>query len=87
MTTISPKSITIDGNVRCKEISPKKDYEESLDQLTTVGFVLTKDQAIHLARVLLAASQDWDTIYVTGFRLTRRQRDGTFEITVTTKNR
>jgi hypothetical protein len=47
-----------------------------------VGFTLTKEQAIHLARVLLAATQEWDTIDVTGFRLQKRS-DGTFPITIT----
>jgi hypothetical protein len=38
----------------------------------TVGRKLSKDQAIHLARILLAVSQEWDEIDITAYRLKRR---------------
>jgi hypothetical protein len=41
-----------------------------------------KDQAIHLARVLLAVSQEWEEVDITAYRLKRRA-DGTYQITVT----
>ena len=43
----------------------------------------TGDQAIHLARLLLAAAQDWKAIDVTAYRLEKRQSDNTYHITVT----
>ncbi|MGA8030614.1 MAG: hypothetical protein WB992_26010 [Bryobacteraceae bacterium] len=82
MARKSVKSLTIDQNVRCHRIYPVKGSERSIEELVTIGFALTKEQAIHLARVLLAATQEWDTINVTGFRLQERS-DGTFPITVT----
>jgi len=51
-------------------------------ELKTVGIKLSKDQAIHLARILLAVSQEWEEIDITAFRLKRRL-DGTYQINVT----
>lgn len=53
-------------------------------ELQTVAFRMSRDQAVHLARVLLAVTQDWDQIEITGYRLDRRRSDGTYGITVTT---
>ncbi len=44
---------------------------------------MTRDQAVLLARVLLAVSQEWDEIDVTAYRFERRKSDGTYHITVT----
>ena len=54
-----------------------------MKDLKTVGIKLSKDQAIHLARVLLAVTQDWDIIDITAYRFERRKSDGTYHITVT----
>jgi hypothetical protein len=54
-----------------------------MDKLETVGIKLDRDQAIHLARVLLAVSQDWPEIDITGYRLRPRKRDHSYGITVT----
>lgn len=54
-----------------------------VEDLETVGFKLTQSQAIDLARVLLAVTQDWQEIDITGFRLEKRKSDGTSRITVT----
>jgi len=54
-----------------------------LKNLKTIGIKLSKDQAIHLARVLLAVTQDWDIIDITAYRFERRKSDGTYHITVT----
>jgi hypothetical protein len=78
----SVKSLTIDQNVRCQRIYPVEGTLKATEDLKTVGFALTKEDAIHLARVLLAATQEWDDILVTGFRMQERA-DGTFPITVT----
>jgi len=79
-------NIEIDGNVRCKRIYPVEDSKKTIDELQTIGISLTKEQAIHLATVLLAVSQKWDYIDITGFRLRKRKSDDTYQLTVTTKS-
>lgn len=80
-------SIKIDPNVRCLRIYPVEDSlntTKSIADLKTVGIKLSREQAIHFARVLLAAAQDWDEIDVTAWRVFRRHSDGTYSLTVTT---
>jgi len=83
MTRRSSRSISIDPNVRCLRIYPIEDTDKNISELKTVGIKLSREQGIHLARVLLAASQEWDEIDVTAYRLKRRKSDGTYQITVT----
>ena len=78
----SVKSLMINQNVRCQRIIPGEGSSKIISDLHTIGFMLTKEQAIHLARVLLAATQEWDNIDVTVFRFQKRS-DGTFPVTVT----
>jgi hypothetical protein len=56
---VSASSLKIDTNVRCQRIFPVEDSPatKKIADLKTVGIKLSKEQAIHLARVLLAASQ------------------------------
>lgn len=82
MSRKSVKSLTINQNVRCQRIIPVEGSAKQTSELHTVAFTLTKEEAIHLARVLLAATQEWDVVDITGFRLQKRA-DGTFPITVT----
>jgi hypothetical protein len=80
-------SIKIDPNVRCLRIYPVEDSRrtsKSIADLKTVGLKLSRDQAIHLARVLLAAAQEWEEIDITAWRVYKRQSDGTYNVTVTT---
>jgi len=79
----SSKSIQVDGNVRCLRIYPTEGTNKNVSELQTIGIKLNREQAIHLARVLLAASQNWDEIDITGFRFRERKSDGTFSLTVT----
>jgi len=79
----SPSSIAIDPNVRCSRIYPIEDTVKDVKDLKTIGIKLNKDQAIHLARVLLAVSQEWDEIDITAYRFEKRKKDGTYHITVT----
>lgn len=79
----SAKGITINPNLRCLRIYPVADTVKSVSDLKTIGFKLSRVQAIDLARVLLAATQEWDQIDVTGFRLDQRKSDRTFQLTVT----
>jgi len=79
-----PTGIEIDGNIRCQRISPVENTRtKTIQDLKTVGITLSRDQAIHLARVLLAASQEWDEIAITAWRLKKRKSDGTYTVTVT----
>lgn len=82
----SAKSITINPNLRCQRIYPVVGTKRTVQDLVTVGFKLTRQQAIDLARVLLAATQDWEDIDITGFRRDMRS-DGTFQMTVTSADR
>ncbi len=92
MATASKKrrtatSIKIDPNVRCLRIYPVEDKHSGakpIAELKTVGVKLSREQAIHLARVLLAAAQDWDEIDITAWRIYKRESDGTYNLTVTT---
>ncbi|HZP32167.1 MAG TPA: hypothetical protein VFB23_02300 [Candidatus Acidoferrales bacterium] len=79
----SATSVTISPKLRCQRIYPVQGTKKTVGELKTVGFKLTRDQAINLARVLLAVSQNWKAIDVTAFR-SKEFTDGTFPITVTT---
>jgi len=82
-TRQSPRAISIDSNVRCERIYPTEDTKRTIADLQTVGIRLNKEQAVHLARVLLAVTQEWDEIDITGYRFRRRHDDGTYLLTVT----
>ena len=71
----SAGSISIDTNVRCLRIYPTEDTKRTVSDLQTVGIRLAKEQAIHLARVLLAVTQEWDEVAVTSELLFQRQCD------------
>jgi hypothetical protein len=81
----SPRAISIDSNVRCERVYPTEDSTRTLGELKTVGIKLTRDQAIHLARVLLAVTQEWDEVDITAYRLSKRHDDGTYKITITSR--
>ncbi|MGB4069061.1 MAG: hypothetical protein WBK08_13605, partial [Nitrospira sp.] len=59
------------------------DSRKSAPELKTIGIKMTREQALHLARVLLAVTQEWDEIDVTAYRFDKRKSDGTYHITVT----
>jgi hypothetical protein len=79
----SPTAISIDPNVRCLRVYPVEDSRKSAPELKTIGIKMTREQALHLARVLLAVTQEWDEIDVTAYRFDKRKSDGTYHITVT----
>lgn len=83
MARKSPKSISINPNVRCLRVYPIEETERNVKDLKTIGIRLNKEQALHLARVLLAVTQEWDELDLTAYRLKRRKSDGTYQITVT----
>jgi len=57
------------GNVKCKRIYPTLNSAKQISELKTIAVQLTQDQAIDLAKKLLAATQQSKLIDVTGFRL------------------
>jgi len=83
MARKSPTNISIDPNVRCLRIYPIEDTSKNIRDLKTIGIKLNREQALHLARVLLAVTQEWDEIDITAYRFKKRQSDGTYHITVT----
>lgn len=83
MARRSAARVSVNPNVRALRIYPVEGTSKDLTKLETVAFQLSKDEAVHLALVLLAMSQDHNKIDVTGYRLRRRKSDGTFGITVT----
>lgn len=82
----SARSITIKPTIRCLQVYPTKGTTRHLSKLKTVGIRLAREQAIHLARVLLAVSQEWEDIEITGFRL-KKGRDGMYPLTVTSSRK
>jgi hypothetical protein len=64
------------------QIYPTSKTKRDIQDLKTIGIRLSREHAIHLARVLLAVTQEWDEVDLTGYRLDRRS-DGTQQLTVT----
>jgi hypothetical protein len=60
MARRSAKSVKIDTNVRCNRVYPVEETNKNVRELKTVGMKPSKDQAIHLARILLVVSQEWE---------------------------
>ena len=91
MARQSVKALTVNQNVRCQSVIPDPEGQRTQCPARhsarwrgdTVGFQLTKQQAIDLAKVLLAGSQDWQQIDVTIWRFQKRKTDGTYPLTVT----
>ena len=91
--TATLKKLIIDSNVRCERIIPVADSintpcpakHSKAWKGSTIALQLTKDQAIQLARVLLAATQEWDHVNITAFRYQKRRSDGTYPVTVTSE--
>ncbi len=83
MSRKSPKSISINPNVRCVRIYPVESTDKTIKDLKTVGIRLDREQALQLARILLAVTQEWEEIDLTAYRLKKRRSDGTYQVTVT----
>lgn len=82
----SPRSITVNPNLRCLRVYPVETTNKSVNELKTIGLKLSKEQAVNLARILLAVTQDWDEVDITAYRFDKRKSDGTYHITVTSFN-
>jgi hypothetical protein len=81
----SASAVSVDTNVRCLRIYPTEDTKRTVSDLQTVGIRLTKKQAIHLARVLLVVTQEWDEVDITAYRFKKRQEDGSYRLTITSQ--
>ena len=62
-------SIRVNPKVRAMRVYPVEGTAKTIDELQSVGIKLSREQAIHLARVLLAVSQEWDEVEITAYRL------------------
>ena len=83
MTRQSVKQIEVDTNLRCLRVYPVEGSKKTISELKTVGLKLSKEQAIHLARILLVAAQEWGELEITAYRTKTRGSDNTYQITVT----
>ena len=81
----SAGAASVDTNVRCLRVYPTEDTKRTVSDLQTVGIRLTKEQAIHLARVLLVVTQEWEEVDITAYRFEKRQGDDTYRLTVTSQ--
>lgn len=81
----SAGSINVDTNIRCLRVYPIEDTKRSVPDLQTVGIRLSKEQAMHLARVLLAVTQEWDEVDITAYRFEKRKEDNTYRLTITSR--
>ncbi len=79
----SVRSVKVSPNVRAIRVYPTIDTRKSVAELKSVGIKLSRDQAVHLARVLLAVSQEWDEVDITAYRIGARRSDGTYQVTIT----
>jgi hypothetical protein len=77
------KALSVKSNLSAMRVYPLPGTKRSIDNLATVAMVFDREQAVRLATRLLMASESWDKIAVTGFRLKPRKSDGKFIVTVT----
>lgn len=74
-------NLNIDLRGRCLQVFPPPEAEAYRD-LTTMRFRLNREQALHLARAILAATEEWEEVEIVVHRFERRRSDGAFLITV-----
>jgi len=70
-------------NCRVDKIYPIKGSKKRISELKTIGISSSREQAIHLARLILLATQDWEKIDLTAWRFKKRKGDKTYNLTVT----
>jgi hypothetical protein len=64
-TRRAASSLRVSPNVRALRVYPVEGSKKRIAQLNPVGIKLSRERAIHLARVLLAVTQEWDEVEVT----------------------
>jgi hypothetical protein len=74
-------SLTIDTHVRCLQVFPKE-KEAAYKELPTMGVRLSREEALHLARALLAATQEWKEVELVVHRFDKRKSDNTYLLSV-----
>jgi hypothetical protein len=74
-------SLTIDTHVRCRQIFPKE-KDAAYKALETMGVRLTREEALHLARAILAATQEWEEVELVVHRFDKRKSDNTYLLSV-----
>jgi hypothetical protein len=74
-------SLIIDTHVRCLQVFPKEN-EAGFKDLKTMGLRLSRDEALHLARALLAATQEWEEVELVVHRFDKRKSDNTYLLSV-----
>ncbi len=74
-------SLTIDTHVRCLQIFPTE-KEAAYKDLETMGVKLSREEALHLARAILAATQEWEEVELVVHRFDKRKSDNTYLLSV-----
>ena len=83
MSRKTSASVRVDPNLRALKIYPGPETKKQVSELQSVGLRLSRDQAIHLARLLLAMAQNHEVIDITGYRFEQRTNDQSYKVTVT----
>lgn len=81
----SASSVAVDTNVRCLRVYPTEGTKRAVADLQSVGIKLSREQAIHLARILLVVTQDWDEVDITAYRFDKRREDDLYRLTITSQ--
>ena len=74
-------SLTIDTHVRCRQIFPQE-KDAAYKGLETMGVRLSREEALHLARAILAATQEWKEVELVVHRFNKRKSDNTYLLSV-----
>jgi hypothetical protein len=74
-------SLTIDTHVRCRQIFPLE-KAAAYKELATMGVRLSREEALHLARAILAATQEWEEVELVVHRFDKRKSDNTYLLSV-----
>ena len=83
MRRVSAANVRLNPNLRALAVYPQKGTAKTMTTLQTVGIRLSREQAVDLAKLLLALSQDHEQVDITAGRDSKRKSDGTFKVTVT----
>jgi len=74
-------SLTIDTHIRCLQVFPKEE-DAAYKNLETIGVRLSREEALHLARAILAATQEWEEVELVVHRFDKRKSDNTYLLSV-----
>lgn len=74
-------SLSIDMHIRCRQIFPPEN-EAAYKNMETMGVKLSREEALRLARAVLAATQDWQEVELVVHRFDKRPSDRSYLLTV-----